>query len=65
VDEPLRGNGLPNGGKVTLKLEPGRYRAEWFSGFTGEIVPIGDAEGPVWTSPESPDHSDWALLLRR
>jgi hypothetical protein len=56
---------LPNGGKVTLKLEPGRYRAEWFSGFTGEIVPIGAADGPVWTSPDTPDRSDWALLLRR
>jgi hypothetical protein len=56
---------LPNGGKVTLKLEPGRYRAEWFSGFTGEIVPIGAAEGPVWTSPDAPDKSDWALLLRK
>ncbi len=56
---------LPNGGKVTLTLEPGRYQAEWWSGFTGEIVPIGAAEGPVWTSPEAPDHSDWALLLRK
>jgi hypothetical protein len=49
----------------TLKLESGRYRAEWFSGFTGETVPIGDTEGPVWTSPEAPDHSDWALLRRK
>ena len=38
---------LPNGGKVTLKLEPG-------------VV-----EGPVRTSPESPDRGDWALLLRK
>ena len=56
---------LPNGGKVTLKLEPGRYRAEWFSGFTGETVPIGVVGGPAWTSPDAPDRSDWALLLRR
>jgi hypothetical protein len=38
---------LPNGGKVTLKLEPG-------------VV-----EGPVRTSPESPDRGDWTLLLRK
>ncbi len=56
---------LPAGGKVTVKLEPGEYRAEWFSAFTGEKVPIGTASGPSWSSPAAPDGGDWALLLRR
>jgi hypothetical protein len=56
---------LPAGGKVTVKLEPGEYRAEWFSAFTGEKVPIGTASGASWTSPAAPDGGDWALLLRK
>jgi len=56
---------LPKGGTVTVKLEPGRYRAEWFSAFTGEIVPIGVIDGPAWTSPSAPDSNDWALLLQQ
>lgn len=56
---------LPKGGKVTVKLNPGRYRAEWFGAFTGEIVPIGEIEGGPWTSPNAPDVNDWALLLRK
>jgi len=56
---------LPHGGSVTVKLEHGTYQAQWFNAFTGEIVPIGAAEGPSWTSPNAPDSNDWALLLRR
>jgi hypothetical protein len=56
---------LPKGGTVTVKLEPGQYRAEWFSAFTGEVVPIGVVDGPTWTSPKAPDTNDWALLLQR
>jgi len=56
---------LPHGGTVTVKLEPGRYRAQWFSAFTGEVVPIGTVDGPSWTSPKAPDTNDWALLLQK
>ena len=32
---------------------------------TGEVIPIGVAEGPAWTSPAAPGRNDWALLLRQ
>ena len=54
---------LPRGGKVTVHLEPGRYDATWVSALSGEKIPLGAAEGTSWTSPETPDHKDWALLL--
>ena len=57
---------LPNGGTVAIKLEQGRYRAEWFNPSTGAILPIGQiAATASWTSPKAPDGSDWALLLLR
>jgi hypothetical protein len=63
---------LPHGGKVTVKLEPGSYRAEWFNTVSGQRFPLAeDAVGPSWTSPDPPDNSgwrdahDWALLLVR
>jgi hypothetical protein len=63
---------LPHGGKVTVRLEPGTYRAEWFNGNSGQRFPLtDDATGPSWTSPDPPDDSswanthDWALLLER
>jgi hypothetical protein len=56
---------LPAGGKVAVRLEPGEYRAEWFSAFTGEKVAIGTVSGPSWTSPAAPDRGDWAMLLRK
>ena len=56
---------LAHGGTVTVKLEPGHYRAQWFSAFTGEVIPIGAVEGPSWTSPKAPDSNDWALLLQK
>ena len=56
---------LPHGGKVTVQLAPGRYKAYWFSAVSGETIALPDAEGPSWTSPESPDGNDWAILLQR
>lgn len=56
---------LPNAGKVTLKLQPGRYRAFWFAAQSGEKIDLPTVEGPDWTSPEAPDKNDWALLLQR
>ncbi len=56
---------LPKAGKVTVRLLPGRYHAGWFDPLTGEVIPIGEAEGPAWTSPAAPGHNDWALLLRK
>jgi hypothetical protein len=56
---------LPNGGDVTVTLEPGRYEAAWFSAFTGEWVPVGKVEGAQWKSPQAPGWLDWALLLKR
>ena len=61
---------LPKGGDVTVKLEPGRYRASWFDPLVGDTTPAGDAQGPGWTSPKAPQGAestgkDWALLLRR
>jgi Protein of unknown function (DUF4038)/Domain of unknown function (DUF5060)/Putative collagen-binding domain of a collagenase len=62
---------LPHGGKVTVQLEPGTYRAEWFNANSGQRIPLTeDVAGPSWTSPDVPDDStwrnthDWALLLR-
>ena len=56
---------LPNGGDVTVTLEPGRYEAAWFSAFTGEWVPLPPVEGTQWKSPQPPGWLDWALLLKR
>jgi len=60
---------LPNSGyvsgSVTVTLEPGKYRAQWFSAKSGERISLGDVEGPTWVSPPAPDHYDWALLLER
>jgi hypothetical protein len=56
---------LPKAGKATLRLVPGRYNAEWFNPMTGEVISIGLAEGPAWTSPAAPGRNDWALLLRK
>lgn len=56
---------LPQGGKVTLKLEPGVYDASWFSALSGEKIVLPAATGPSWSSPETPDKNDWALLLQK
>jgi hypothetical protein len=56
---------LPKEGDVTIQLEPGTYAAHWFGASTGEMIPLPPANGPVWTSPHTPDRQDWALLLLR
>ncbi len=56
---------LPYGGKVSVRLEPGRYQAAWFNARTGQISSLPMAEGAAWISPAAPDSGDWALLLRR
>ncbi len=56
---------LPRAGKVTVRLEPGRYQVYWFSAVSGEKIPLPAADGPSWTSPEAPDRDDWALLLQK
>jgi hypothetical protein len=63
---------LPHAGKVSVRLEPGSYRAEWFNATSGQRIPLAeDAVGPTWSSPEPPDESswrntrDWALLLKK
>jgi hypothetical protein len=55
---------LPHGGKTTVKIGPGKYRATWFNPRNGENKKLPLIEGPVWTSPNSPDEGDWALLLQ-
>ena len=52
-------------GAVTIRLEPGTYQASWFGAYTGEVVPLAAAQGPVWTLPKPPGGLDWALLLKR
>ena len=54
---------IPKGGPVTVKLEPGHYRAYWFSGATGEKIDLPDVQQTLWTSPAPPDKNDWAILL--
>lgn len=56
---------LPMSGKVTVRLEPGQYAANWFNPRSGKAVPLPPAEGPEWTSPAAPDDGDWALVLKR
>lgn len=56
---------LPMAGSVSVKLEPGTYRAEWFNPRTGEKIPMPDAKGPSWTSPTAADSGDWAILLQK
>jgi len=52
-------------GEVTLKLEPGNYKAHWFDAFTGETIQLPPVEGRVWTLPRPPGWLDWALLLEK
>jgi hypothetical protein len=56
---------LPRGGKATVQLRKGRYRASWFNPRSGKTTPLPAAVGPTWTSPDAPDYGDWALLLRK
>ncbi len=56
---------LPFGGSVSIKLEPGRYNTSWFNARNGRQISLPPAEGPRWNSPVTPDHGDWALVLKR
>jgi len=56
---------LPMGGKVTVRLESGRYQANWFNARDGGKSELGAAQGAEWTSPSAPDSGDWALRLKR
>jgi len=56
---------LPQGASVTVKLESGKYQAEWYSPLNGERIKLPDVEGSTWTSPAAPDNHDWAILLQR
>jgi hypothetical protein len=56
---------LPRGGTASLRLGPGSFSSSWFNPSTGERIVLPPAQGPVWTSPSSPDDRDWALLLQR
>ena len=63
---------LPHAGKVTVQLQPGTYRAEWFNATSGQRFPLTEnVTGPSWNSPDPPDDSDWrnthdwAILLQR
>lgn len=56
---------LPHAGKATVRLGPGQYEVQWFDPMSGDVIPIGRVEGPLWTSPPAPGRNDWALLLRK
>jgi len=56
---------LPHGGNVTARLEPGRYKTQWYNPRTGEYSAMSFAEGNIWTSILAPDGEDWVILLKR
>jgi hypothetical protein len=56
---------LPRGGSTSVRLAPGRYRAQWFQAATGATVALAPVEGKTWTSPMAPGDNDWALLLQK
>jgi hypothetical protein len=56
---------LPTGGRATINLSEGKYRARWFNPRTGDYAEAGVAVAPAWTSPDTPDREDWVLLLER
>ncbi|MHB0999225.1 MAG: apiosidase-like domain-containing protein [Armatimonadota bacterium] len=56
---------LPAGGQAKLKLEPGKYKVNWYNPRTGKFTGKLTVEGPEWTSPKAQDQEDWAILLKR
>jgi len=56
---------LPSGGKAGVELGDGKYQARWFNPRNGQWKAIEVVSGPTWTSPQSPDDGDWAIVLRR
>jgi hypothetical protein len=56
---------LPSGGRASLTLEAGPYRAEWFDPRTGARAPIDPPGVGAWTSPDAPGAGDWAIAIVR
>ena len=56
---------LYNGGKDTVKLVPGRYRARRYDPELGIWGEVGAVEGSEWTTPQTPTGVDVAYLLER
>lgn len=56
---------MAHGGRATIKLSEGKYQARWFNPRTGDFSDAGVAVAPTWTSDNTPDASDWVLLLTR
>jgi hypothetical protein len=56
---------LRHRGSVTAMLDAGRYRTLWFNPRSGQYADAPDADGPVWTSPQSADREDWVIRLQR
>ncbi len=56
---------LPNGGSVTVKLQPGAYSVKLFNPVNGEWRELPPIQGSSWNSPAIPSSNDWALLIQR
>lgn len=58
---------LPRGGRVTVQMQPGRYKVALFNAVTGERTTLHsvDVVTPSWTSPAAPRTNDWALLIEK
>jgi hypothetical protein len=65
ISEVVSSSRNSKGGQAAVQLEPGRYRAFWFSATTGEQIDLPHVDGPVWNSPAPPDANDWAILLQK
>jgi len=56
---------LPRGGRVTVRLQPGRYEGHLFNAVSGEKLGLPPVAGGRWTSPLMPGDYDWAILLKK
>jgi hypothetical protein len=57
---------LPKAGRASFQLPRGNYGTRWFNPRTGawhELPIVIQAADGEWTSPQTPDAGDWALLL--
>jgi hypothetical protein len=54
---------LPHGGKTTVQMQKGIYKASLLNATTGESIDLPDVEDAPWTTPEEPNEFDWAILL--
>jgi hypothetical protein len=55
---------LPKSRRVTVQLTSGEYQVVWFNPTNGKWIQFPSIKGSSWTSPETPDSGDWALLVR-